>query len=133
MEKEINLNVEDIESAIICNLNSDNQFSMILLRKSDTEFIQTFDAIDTVSDMDENDTGTLEFVCERCGDINKIPNTHFVYNDGNAYPDPEVNYECQFCSEDYEIILSEDDVVDMIIGAFPEQGMEMYINNQKIK
>lgn len=134
---EYNFNVEDIEKIEICNMASDNQFSMIYTRiENSLKFINTFDAIDTSSDIDMNNmVGTLEFVCTRCGDLNKIPNIQFIQDkDTDAvYPGSKVSYECKYCSDDYSIIVEEDSVIDILMASFPEDGVEIYINDEKIK
>lgn len=110
MRNKYEFDIADIESVIIKS-KSEGHYTVIYERKLDEnrqptrEFVRSYDAEPDPSP----GNGEMIVLCSRCETWNTVSKMEF--------DNPNYKFRCNHCSEDYEDIVTEDDLVSAIAGS----------------
>ena len=107
--------IEDIHNVMIISNTSESQYTNVYSRKYDEDgnptqyFVQTYNA-----EPEEIEDGKVRVICSRCEGWNVFDKNEYFDND-------EFKYECAHCAEDYEDIIHEDDLIEVVKSYMDEE------------
>ena len=121
---------EEINNVLITTKGTNN-YTTMYSRKFDEEgnptreFVQTYNAEPDESIGD----GKISVICHRCDNWNVFDKDDYFYND-------DFVYKCKNCTDDYEEVVDENDVIDHIMAMMEPDtyfDIELRINYIPIK
>ena len=121
MRNRYEFKIEEIHNVFIVSKTSDLQYTNIYSRKYDEDgnptrlFVQTYNA-----EPEEIEGDKIKVICSRCEAWN-------VYDKSDYYDNEEFVIECEQCADDYEEIITEEDLVDIINSLMGEDFYDVSI------
>lgn len=129
MKNTYEFNIEDINRVVIA-LKEGSMYTTTYTRKLDEygqptrDFVKTYDA----EPDDSAGNGDVDLICNRCERWNHVSKEQLNQED--------YEFKCNYCSEDYEELADEDDVIDAIeVALEPETYFDitLTINGTRIE
>ena len=114
MRNKYEFRIEDIHNVLIVS-TSESQYSNVYSRKYDEDgkptqyFVQTFNA-----EPEEIEDGKIKVICSRCEGWNVFDKSDYFDND-------DFEFICEYCVEDYEDTIHEDEVIEIINSYMDEE------------
>lgn len=132
MKNKYEFNIEDINSVVIIDKKPGSDYCTVYARKYDESNNKTMEFIETHHSNAEinKNTGEIKVLCSRCGTWN-----NYYINNTEDYDINNIEFECKFCTEGYQIIYTEDEMIGLIMS-FMDKDMfntiKIIINNTEI-
>ena len=125
MRNRYEFNIEEINSVVIA-LKSEGSYTVTYKRKFDEDGMPTTEFVRTYSAEPDNSpgNGNVMMICNRCETWTEISKEELER--------PGFTFNCNHCSDDFEDIIDEDDVVIAIAGAMEPDvyfDIDLYIND----
>ena len=114
MRNKYEFRIEDIHNVLIVSKGKD-QYSNVFSRKYDDDgnptefFIQTYNAEPEFIDDDK-----VKVICSRCEGWN-------VFDKSKYFDDDDFKFVCEHCTEDYEDVIHENELIDIINSYMDEE------------
>ena len=129
MANRYEIRVEDINRVTIQDISGDSRYDVFYNRKFDENGNPTRDFVVVYEADPDIDGEYIKCICKRCERWNT-----FKYEDWKK-PGFDEN-QCEHCSEDYEVIMSENELVELILSYMDKDlffDINLYINDTLIE
>ena len=129
MANRYEIKAEDINRVTIRDITSDSNYSVFYNRKLDENGTPTREFVVIYEADPDIDGENIKCICKRCERWNT-----FNYED---WKKPGFNEnQCEYCSEDYETIVTENELIDLVLSYMDEDlffDVDLYINDVLIR